>query len=119
MSRPYRKIPAVAIALLVLSACAGRAPQPVDTVQNTDNTLTCEVITAEVARNNSNLQELGRQKGQKVAQNVAAGVAGLFIWPLWFAMDFQGAAKTEAEALQARNEYLANLYNRKDCSETT
>ena len=26
---------------------------------------------------------------EKVAQNVAAGVAGLVVWPLWFAMDFK------------------------------
>jgi hypothetical protein len=35
-------------------------------------------------------------KGGKVAQNVAVGVAGLFIPVLWFGMDFQGAADTEA-----------------------
>ena len=42
-----------------------------------------------------------------MAQNVAAGVAGLFIWPLWFAMDFQGSAGIEAGALQSRQQYLA------------
>lgn len=53
--------------------------------------------------------ELGGEEGAKVAQNVAAGVAGLFIWPLWFAMDFQGAAPKEIAALQARQQYLATL----------
>jgi hypothetical protein len=45
-------------------------------------------------------------------------VAGLFIWPLWFAMDFQGAATKEEVALQSRQEYLATLAgcgNRIDC----
>jgi hypothetical protein len=44
-----------------------------------------------------------------VTQNVAAGVVGLFIWPVWFAMDFQGAASTEQTALESRQTYLAAL----------
>ena len=35
--------------------------------------------------------------------------AGLVIWPLWFAMDFQGAASAEIAALQTRQQYLATL----------
>ena len=31
------------------------------------------------------MQELGSEEGGKVAQNVAAGVVGLFIWPVLFA----------------------------------
>jgi hypothetical protein len=37
---------------------------------------------------------------------VAAGVAGLLICPLWFAMDFQGAAYKETAALQSRQNYV-------------
>jgi hypothetical protein len=42
-------------------------------------------------------------------QNVAAGVVGLFIWPVWLGMDFQDAAGKEAKALSQRNEYLMTL----------
>ena len=49
------------------------------------------------------------EQGLKVAQNVAAGVVGLVIWPVWFGMDFKGAASKEVAALQARQQYLANL----------
>ncbi len=69
----------------------------------------CAAINAEVQANNKKVIELGGEEGAKVAQNVAAGVAGLFIWPLWFAMDFQGAAPKEIAALQARQQYLATL----------
>lgn len=69
----------------------------------------CAAINAEVQANNKKVIELGGEEGAKVAQNVAAGVAGLFIWPLWFAMDFQGAAPKEVAALQARQQYLATL----------
>ena len=58
---------------------------------------------------NERISELGSEQGAKVAQNVVAGVAGLFIPVLWFGMDFQGAAGTEQAALQGRQQYLASL----------
>jgi hypothetical protein len=48
----------------------------------------------------------------------AAGVAGLFIWPLWFAMDFQGAATKEVAALQSRQQYLGTMAEQKQCMAT-
>jgi hypothetical protein len=68
--------------------------------------------------NNQKIQDLGAEEGAKVAQNVAAGVAGLFVWPLWFAMDFQGAASKEVAALQSRQQYLAILAEQKHCGAT-
>jgi hypothetical protein len=38
-----------------------------------------------------------------------AGVVGLVVWPVLFAMDAKGAAGTDAVALQARQEYPVNL----------
>lgn len=104
-----------AAALLLAAGCAGRAPQPVAVVQAGDKTLDCPAIAAEVTANDAKIKELGREEGAKVAQNVAAGVAGLFIWPLWFAMDFQGAASKEVAALQQRQSYLATLAEQKNC----
>jgi hypothetical protein len=81
---------AAAVVLIGLAGCAGRAPQPVAVVQSMDRFMDCAAISAEAQANNAKLHELGVEEGNKVGQNVAAGVAGLFIWPLWFAMDFQG-----------------------------
>jgi hypothetical protein len=67
------------------------------------------MIAAEIQANNRKVQELADERGLKVAQNVAAGVAGLVIWPLFFAMDVKGAAGTDLAALQARQEYLGAL----------
>ena len=69
----------------------------------------CNAINAELSANTAHQSELGNEKGGKVVQNVAAGVAGLFVWPLWFAMDFQGAADTESKALESRDQYLSIL----------
>ena len=104
------------LAALVLVSCAGRAPQPVAVVQPQDRYMDCTAIQAEILANNKKIQGLGSEEGGKVAQNVAAGVAGLFIWPLWFAMDFQGAASKEEVALQSRQEYLATLVVQKGCA---
>jgi len=89
------------------SACAGRDPQPIATVQPTDASATCAMITAEIQANNIKVQELANEEGLKTGQNVAAGVAGVFIPVLWFAMDFKGAASKEVAALQARQSTLA------------
>jgi hypothetical protein len=67
------------------------------------------MIVAEIEANNIKVQELADEQGGKVAQNVAAGVAGLVIPVLWFGMDFKGAASKEVAALQARQQYLTIL----------
>jgi hypothetical protein len=94
---------------LALMGCAGRDPQPLATVQPQDAYADCTMVQAEIQANNIKVKELADEQGLKVAQNVAAGVAGLVVWPLWFAMDFKGAASKDVAALQARQQYLAAL----------
>jgi hypothetical protein len=93
----------------MIAGCAGRAPDLVQVVQVTDQQLTCDQIAAEVAANNARITDLAREEGWKVTQNVAAGVVGLVIWPVWFGMDFQDAAGKEGKALSQRNQYLATV----------
>jgi hypothetical protein len=98
---------------LALGACAGRDPQPVATVQPQDNSSTCLQIQAEIQANNLKVKELADEQGLKTGQNVAAGVVGVFVWPVLFAMDFKGAADKEVVALQARQQYLTTLATEK------
>jgi hypothetical protein len=98
-----------ALAATMLAGCAGRDAQQIATVQPQDTTSDCAMINAEIQANNKRAEDLANEKGLKVAQNVAAGVAGLVLWPVWFAMDAKGAAGTELDALKSRQEYLANL----------
>ncbi len=104
------------LAAIALSACAGRAPAPVAVVQPMDKNMDCAAITAEVQANNDKIVSLGKESGGKVAQNVAAGVAGVFIPVLWFAMDFQDATGKETQALQARQQYLGTLADQRRCA---
>jgi hypothetical protein len=94
---------------LVLTACAGRDPHPVAVVQPQDAQSDCAMIRAEIEANNVQAEKLAQENGAKIAQNVAAGVVGVVIWPVWFAMDAKGAAGTEMDALKARQQYLATL----------
>jgi len=108
----------MAVVVVVGAAgCAGRAPAPVAVVQAQDRYMDCPAILIEVQANNKRLQELASEEGWKTAQNVGAGVAGLFIWPLWFGMDFQGTAGKEAAAIQSRQQYLAVLAEQRHCGE--
>jgi hypothetical protein len=103
----------LAASAALLAACAGRDPQPIATVQPQDQTASCIQLTAEIQANNIKVQELADEQGLKVAQNVAAGVVGLVVWPVWFAMDAKGAASKEVAALQARQQYLTTLATEK------
>jgi hypothetical protein len=94
---------------VALSSCAGRDAQPISTVQQQDAYSDCSMVQAEISANNQKAQQLANEQGMKVAQNVAAGVVGLVIWPVWFGMDFKGAAGQDAANLQARQQYLTQL----------
>ena len=102
---------------VALVGCAGRAPAPVAVVQPQDQFMDCTAIMAEVQSNNAKVQQLAADQGLKTTQNVAAGVAGIFIPVLWFGMDFQGTADKETQALQARQQYLASLAAQRRCGE--
>jgi hypothetical protein len=60
---------------LVLSACAGRDPQPIASVQPQDAYSDCTMIRAEIEANNAKATQLANEQGGKVAQNVAAGAS--------------------------------------------
>jgi len=95
---------------LALAACAGRDPHPVvAVVQPQDVQSDCAMIRAEIEANNVQAQKLADENGAKIAQNVATGVIGVVIWPVWFAMDAKGAAGVEMDALKARQQYLSSL----------
>jgi hypothetical protein len=100
--------PAMAVGF-ALAACAGRDPHPVATVQPQDAQSDCAMIRAEIEANNAQAEKLAEENHAKIAQNVAAGVVGVVVWPVWFAMDAKGAAGTEMDALKSRQQYLASL----------
>lgn len=103
-----RILPAL-LATAALAACAGRGPHPVALSQPSDMVASCDQLRAEMAQNDQHIAELGSEQGQKVAQNIAAGVAGIIIWPAWFLMDFQGSATADKASYEQRQAQVATL----------
>ncbi|MFM1814747.1 MAG: hypothetical protein RLZ98_1442 [Pseudomonadota bacterium] len=100
---------ALLIGMLLLPGCAGRAPQLTEVVRASDQQLSCDQIVAEINANNRQMEELAKEEGLKVTQNVVAGVAGFVVPVLWFGMDFQDAAGKEGKSLSQRNQYLSQV----------
>jgi hypothetical protein len=94
---------------LALSACAGRDPEPIASVQPQDVYSDCTMIRAEIESNNIKIKELADERGWKVTQNVVTGLAGFVVPVIWFGMDWKGAVDKDAAALQARQQYLTTL----------
>jgi hypothetical protein len=106
----------IAVAALgtMLIGCAGRDPEPIATVQPWDAQASCTQIRAEIEANNVKIKNLADEQGLKTAQNVVAGVGGLFTFGiLWAGMDAKGAATKDVAALQARQQYLSTLATEK------
>ena len=83
---------------LALAACAGRDPHPVSVVQPPDTQSNRAMIRAEIEANNVQAQKLAEENHAKIAQNVAAGVVGVVVWPVWFAMGGYGGGCPQGAA---------------------
>lgn len=115
--KPFLLNIATATLVVALSACAGRTPNPTPIVRPGDDALSCQYMSSELSEIEAKIQRL-IPDSQKTGKNVALGATGaFFIVPLFF-MDFSDAEKIEVEALQARYNHLARLYNDKKCGST-
>lgn len=99
---------------LLLTACAGRTPDPVPQRQPGDEEMSCEQLKQNIVDNQSEIISL-MPKQSKTGKNVALGAAGaFFVVPLFF-MDFSDAERIEIRGLQLRNNWLRVLHERKKC----
>ena len=103
------------VALIALSACGGRNPNPVARYQIGDENRACEGLKVEIAHNEQEIIKLLPYE-DATGKNVALGVTGAFlIVPLFF-MDFKDAEELEVKALRDRNLWLRELAHRKKCT---
>ncbi len=100
------------LTLLTITACAGRQAAPVMPTQYRDKDMSCEQIEDEMHRIEVEIRALYPQS-DKTANRVGWGIAGLFFFPLWFAMDLSDAERIEIEAYKARYENLRYLAQKK------
>lgn len=102
--------------VLISTGCAGRAANPVSVVQPGDSEKSCDAIKHELAFVESEIKRL-IPDSEKTGENVALGVAGVFLIVPWFFMDFSESEKIEINALRQRYNYLAIVYNDKKCGD--
>lgn len=100
--------------LILLSACAGRTPNPVPQHQPGDESLSCNALKLELMNNQTKITNLIPQQ-DKMAKNIALGVAGAFVIVPWFFMDFSDAERVEIQSYQLRDNWLRTLYTKKKC----
>jgi hypothetical protein len=103
-------------ALLLMFACAGRDPDPIDEIHDSDARMSCVELRREIDVNSQAVRGLIDEKQDKQTQNVVAGAAGaILFWPALFFMDLKGASAEEARAYQRRNQGLLSRYNARGC----
>jgi hypothetical protein len=100
--------------VLLLSACAGKTPNPVPQHQPGDEMLSCSQIKQELMDNQTKIMNL-IPKENKTGKNVALGAAGAFLLVPLFFMDFSDAERIEVQAYQLRDNWLRTLSNKKKC----
>ena len=109
-------LPLCLAALLALTACAGRDPNPIKEIQDGDARLSCTELRHEIAVNSQAVRGLIDEKQSKQTQNVVAGAAGaILFFPALFFMDLKGASAEEARAYQRRNQGLLSRYQTRGC----
>ena len=68
--------------------------------------MTCQTINNEMSMNSSKIASLSAEQSSTTGSNIAVGIGGLFLWPVWFALDLKGAAATEKASYEQRNNNL-------------
>ncbi len=100
--------------LILVSACGGKAPNPVAQYQPGDENRSCEGLKGEIANNEAEIARLVPYE-DATGKNVVLGVAGAFFIVPWFFMDFKEGEATELQALRRRNQWLREVASNKDC----
>ena len=101
--------------MLIITACAGSTPRPVDVYKYGDDKKSCKMLTMEIDQIGEQVNQEYRQQSDQNAQNAAAVVGGcLFLLP-FFAMDTRSHHMLEAEALLDRRDALQMIMTDNGC----
>lgn len=104
--------------LIFLAGCAGREANPIPAYLPGDNERSCEVLVAEIAQLQADMQRL-LPKTDKGLTNVLWAATGVFTLGIgFFFMDFKDAEKIEFDAMRVRHNRLLLICADKGCSMT-
>jgi hypothetical protein len=105
---------AAMLALLAITACGGRAANPVMSQQFGDQKKGCPALITEMTGIQHEISRL-MPNTDKTGKNVALGVAGAFLLVPWFFMDMGHAEQEEVNAYRNRYNHLASIAADKKC----
>ncbi len=114
MTRHASLKPLALCGLILVSACGGKAPNPVSQYLPGDEDRSCTGLKTEISNNETEIAALVPYE-DATGKNVALGVAGAFFIVPWFFMDFKEGEATELQALRRRNQWLREVASNKDC----
>lgn len=104
--------------MIFLAGCAGREANPIPVYLPGDNERSCNVLVAEIAQLQADMQRL-LPKTDKGVSNALWATAGVFLIVPFFFMDLKGAEKIEFDAMRARHNRLLLICADKGCDLAT
>lgn len=105
----------VSLAVVLLSGCAYRQPNPVSQYNPGDEKKSCQHLQAEMAELREEVKRKVGANSDTSGNNIALGVAGAFFIVPWFFMDLSDADKVEAESMVRRYNALRRIALDKQC----
>lgn len=102
------------LTITMLSACGGRAANPVMVQQYGDQKKSCRALETEMVGIQQEIARLQPEE-DKTGKNVALGVTGFFFLVPLFFMDFSHAEEEEVNAYRQRYNNLASIAADKNC----
>ena len=100
--------------VIFLAGCAGREANPIPAYLPGDNERSCEVLVAEIAQLQADMQRL-LPKTNKGVTNTLWAVGGVFLIVPFFFMDLKDAEKIEFGAMRQRHNRLLVYAAEKGC----
>ena len=96
------------------AGCAGREANPIPVYLPGDNERSCNVLVAEIAQLQADMQRM-LPKTNKGVSNTLWATAGVFLIVPFFFMNLKDAEKIEFDAMRARHNRLLLICADKDC----
>ncbi len=102
---------------ILFVGCAGRTANPIPAFLPGDNKRSCNVLEAEMAQLQADMQRL-LPKTNKGVTNALWATAGVFLIVPFFFIDLKGAEKIEFEAMRVRHNRLLLISADKGCDKS-